>query len=235
MAANTCGEVVDSKLLTLPNGDEADVRVVSAGKALLYVPTSWFHPWGLTTAGKREGIQDYHHNQFLSPPFAQEECPGLIHRLPAGKMLQIILGDKLVSNIPAAFPVRVLWIRSYHSSGFVQSTSSDPPGVGPLDEHGWAQWGKGDLFLDFHSPVKRDTGFRYAVSSPTMAERRNGHPPSHVMNSAGIDSLPAMTLSYEWDHRAAPQPAWRELRERMERMTLWLATPPNKRDNDIAV
>ena len=250
MTDKSCGDAVPEAALRLADGGLAPVRVVRVGESLLFVPNSWFHPAAFDVAretswGGYSGI---------SPRFTQQECAGLIHVLaPSGRLILMIGSRRPDSggrdaptfvrgydNLPDDFPVFRLELR-YGSSR--QTVRASEPRLGPSDQFGWAQVGKGNDFVSV-APGDQDTlNSHFVVASPYLSSVRNGSArPSTFPNRASHQPLPGVVISYQWSERKFPsqtsleapvaQPQWRELRGRMTRLTKWLATAPSSRTSD---
>jgi len=215
------------------SGKIADVYVLEFNKTLLYVPASWF-PQD-TFADPKNG---WRVRDDIGPPMKRDESPGIIHHVDRGARVQLYLrGGVPRPDVPPNFPVGRI-----HLKNIAPRASSHPPGrsygspnefggpYGPPDEFGWARLGKGDYFADFEST--QAGGAPKGVTAPSLASVRDGHPPSHFHNGAGVKLGGDVSATYFWLEQEAPEPQWRALRTRMTKLMDWLGTAPYQRNNE---
>lgn len=194
---------------------EGGTTILRGGNHTLYVPTAWLDPYVFADSSMPL--------RGLEPLIERHESPGVVHHLKGGYHgVQLFLAiPRRPRVLPADFPVANIEINLIpHVS--VHRSPSDAGILGPADEEGWAQFGKGDGFIDTRGGP--------SIESPYIATIRNGRPPSDFPfpNRSSL-TLEDLRILYSWYEADAPQPTWRSLRPRVAKLVEWLATPPAKR------
>lgn len=188
--------------------DSPEAYIIRAGDLTLYVPAPW-----LTNEAFAGTLAP---TDSLEPLIRHGEPPGLVHKLIVGhRGIRLNLPKP---NPPDDFPIFSVVLRR---AGEVTSTAATQIVLGPADEEGWAQFGKGNGFVD--------TKGSPSVTSPSLASVRNGHPTIENFPNESSVRVRQLRVGYLWHERDAPQPEWRSLPQRVSKLVEWLATDPLER------
>lgn len=219
--------------LQLPSGSAIDVRIVEAGKSILYVPARWMSGYFVDNAKERFSDSIMSVTIILGkfvPDIHQVECPGVIHKFKVGERASRYWGFGLSldgdAGAGAPLPVdgailRIIVdpIAAESRSEPVYSTLADPAphDAEDVDMGGWVVTDRG-TYLDGRALARHDE---------SVCQIAHGNPRTEWVASRRI--TPGMSIKFVFKDKAMSPHRWRSICDGIPPLYDWLTAAPKGR------
>jgi hypothetical protein len=200
-----CPHLPELKNVTKRDGSIVDVRILSDGKILYYVPFGWYQ-WE-SPADPRFEFKSYMSTDF-QPEISDVECAGVVH---FAKQIGMITPSFLFQNRPP--PPNFSTASKIHEIGYYKPPDNQMASVRGDDiDHGRADRARVEIGGGYWASY-----LFYPVKTPEWAKKDES------------------TSFYDWDERIKPKilrmPEWAAAKRSATELFDWLKTPPRDRDN----